>query len=46
MKNTLLDTVEKKEKAYLLLTFLKLIWPFWVIFGLIMFFVLLLLRKA
>ncbi len=46
MKNTLFDTVEKKEKIYLILTFIRIIWPFWVIFGLIMFFVLLLLGKT
>ncbi len=46
MKDSLFDTVEKKEKIYLILTFLRLIWPFWVIFGLIMFFILLLFGKA
>lgn len=40
------DTPEKKAKVYLFFTFVRLIWPAWIILGVILFFILLALEKT
>jgi len=40
------DTPEKKAKAYVLFTFIRLIWPIWIILGVTLFFILLALEKT
>jgi hypothetical protein len=42
----LFDTPEKKAKAYVFFTFIRLIWPLWIILGVILFFILLMLEKT
>jgi hypothetical protein len=42
----LFDTPEKKAKAYVFFTFVRLIWPLWIILGVTLFFILLILEKT